>query len=177
MAFSRTLPGLGMLLLLCATVSVAGTTSKKQSIDQVSTKHSSHAVHHKKSRKRRARGQQAIDAVRAREIQQALIREHYLKGQPSGKWDIQTQQAMKKYQADQGWQNKSVPDARALIRLGLGPDQEHLLNPESAMTTGPNAGRRVSEPASRSAAASAASSIPAAQMATPASVTSGTPEQ
>jgi len=30
-----------------------------------------------------------------------------------------------------------VPDARALIRLGLGPDHEHLLNPESAMTTQP----------------------------------------
>jgi hypothetical protein len=30
-----------------------------------------------------------------------------------------------------------VPDSRALIKLGLGPDHQHLLNPESAMTTAP----------------------------------------
>jgi hypothetical protein len=59
-------------------------------------------------------------------------------GQPSGKWDEATQQALRRYQADQGWQSKSVPDSRALIRLGLGPDHGHLLNPESAMTTEPN---------------------------------------
>ena len=44
---------------------------------------------------------------------------------------------MRRYQAAQGWQTKQVPDSRALIRLGLGPDHGHLLNPESAMTTGP----------------------------------------
>jgi hypothetical protein len=88
----------------------------------------------KKSRKR-PRGQQAIDNTRAREIQQALIRGHYLTGELSGTWDPATQAAMRRYQAEQGWQTKTVPDARALIRLGLGPDHEHLLNPESAMTT------------------------------------------
>ncbi len=44
---------------------------------------------------------------------------------------------MVKYQADNGWQSKTTPDARALIKLGLGPDTEHLLNPESAMTSQP----------------------------------------
>jgi len=44
---------------------------------------------------------------------------------------------MERYQADNGWQTKVVPDSRALIKLGLGPDPEHLLNPESAMTTAP----------------------------------------
>jgi peptidoglycan hydrolase-like protein with peptidoglycan-binding domain len=94
------------------------------------------SAHHasKKSRKGRVRGQKAIDGNRVREIQEALIREHYLKVKPSGKWDDATQQAMHRYQSDQGWQSKSIPDSRALIRLGLGPDSEHLLNPESAMT-------------------------------------------
>ena len=46
-----------------------------------------------------------------------------------------TQKAMERYQADNGWQNKTIPDARALIKLGLGPGQEHLLNPETAMTS------------------------------------------
>ncbi len=100
---------------------------------------SSRSTHHssKKPRKPRARGQQAIDGERCREIQQALVREHYMSGQPSGAWDDATQQAMRRYQAAQGWQSKSVPDSRALIRLGLGPGHEHLLNPESAMTTEP----------------------------------------
>lgn len=93
-----------------------------------------------RSRKTAAkRGQQSIDSARAREIQQALIRQNYLQGEPSGAWDNATQDAMKRYQADHGWQSKTVPDSRALIRLGLGPNSDHLLNPESAMTSEPAA--------------------------------------
>jgi hypothetical protein len=84
------------------------------------------------------RGQQAIDSTRATEIQTALIREHYMQGEPSGTWDNTTQAAMQHYQADQGWQSKQIPDSRALIKLGLGPSHDHLLNPESAMTTAPS---------------------------------------
>jgi hypothetical protein len=54
---------------------------------------------------------------------------------------------MQKYQADHGWQSKQVPDSRALIKLGLGPDHEHLLNPESAMTTQPEARHPAAAPA------------------------------
>ena len=85
----------------------------------------------------RHRGQQKIDAQRAREIQEALIREHYLDGEATGVWNDAAQNAMERYQADNGWQSKTVPDARALIKLGLGPNHEHLLNPESAMTSSP----------------------------------------
>lgn len=98
----------------------------------------------KKSRKRvssRQRGQQKIDASRTREIQEALIREHYLDGPPSGVWDAKSQSAMERLQAENGWQSKVVPDSRALIKLGLGPDHEHLLNPESAMTSMPLSNR------------------------------------
>ncbi len=63
-------------------------------------------------------------------------------GEPSGKWDEATQQAMRRYQAEQGWQSKSIPDSRALIRMGLGPDHVHLLNPESAMVSEPQLSRR-----------------------------------
>lgn len=82
-----------------------------------------------KSHRRRTRkgawkrhGQQGIQAERATAIQQALIREKYLTGEPSGKWDDRTQAAMARYQADHGWQSKITPDSRALIKLGLGPD-------------------------------------------------------
>jgi uncharacterized protein YkwD len=107
---------------------------------------------HRKSRRTtanwRKRGQQKIDADRATEIQQALIRERYLSGMPSGVWDDATAKAMQRYQGDNGWQNKITPDARALIKLGLGPDHQHLLNPESAMTT-------TSQPEQRPAAGAA----------------------
>jgi hypothetical protein len=111
----------------------------------------SKSSHGKKSSKKVAnkRGQQAIDPARAREIQTALIRQHYMQGEPSGTWDSATQAAMQRYQADQGWQSKEIPDSRALIKLGLGPSSDHLLNPESAMTTpvspvtgGPKAGAK-----------------------------------
>ncbi len=92
------------------------------------------------SRASKKRGQQAIDHERATAIQEALIREHYLQGEPSGSWDSATQAAMQKYQADQGWQSKTTPDSRALIKLGLGPSKDHLLNPESAMTSSPATG-------------------------------------
>jgi len=111
----------------------------------------------KKTKKTRVRGQAAIDNQRAREIQEALVREHYMNGDPSGKWDDATQQALRRYQADQGWQSKTVPDSRALIRLGLGPDHEHLLNPESAMTSQPQFPVR-SRTTTRATGTSAASS-------------------
>ena len=61
---------------------------------------------------------------RATEIQEALIREHYLQGAATGGWDTRTQTAMQKFQADNGWQTRITPDARALIKLGLGPKQD-----------------------------------------------------
>jgi hypothetical protein len=92
-------------------------------------------------RKTTARGQQKIDPERAQAIQEALIREHYLSREAAGTWSQSSEEAMRRYQADHGWQSKTVPDSRALISLGLGPSHDHLLNPESAMTTGPAAPR------------------------------------
>jgi hypothetical protein len=63
---------------------------------------------------------QGIDPERATQIQTALIKAGYLTGTPSGTWDAQTQGAMEKLQADNGWQTKLVPDSRAIIKLGLG---------------------------------------------------------
>ncbi|MGA9542578.1 MAG: peptidoglycan-binding domain-containing protein [Candidatus Sulfotelmatobacter sp.] len=93
--------------------------------------------HRRGKKKATARGQQKIDPQRAEEIQEALIREHYLSGDAAGTWNQASEDAMRRYQADHGWQSKTVPDARALISLGLGPSHDHLLNPESAMTTEP----------------------------------------
>lgn len=100
----------------------------------------------KRRRKSRVRGQQKIDSQRAQAIQQALIREHYLSGSATGKWDQSSEEAMRRYQRENGWQDKTVPDSRALIKLGLGPSNDHLLNPESAMTTVPDAPKSQSLP-------------------------------
>jgi len=85
--------------------------------------------HHKRKASWKKKGQQAINSERATQIQQALIREKYLTGEPTGSWDASTQAALVKYQGDNGWQTKVVPDSRALIKLGLGPNYSaELLN-------------------------------------------------
>jgi hypothetical protein len=120
--------------------SQASTSSHAKSINSAgASAGSSKSKRSRKKANRRPRGQQKIDRERALEIQEALIREHYLTGKPTGVWNDATQQAMQRYQADNNWQSKTTPDARALIKLGLGPDHQHLLNPESAMTSQPPA--------------------------------------
>ncbi len=98
------------------------------------TSHGKTTSHGKKTAtaKARPRGQAAPDSERTRDIQTALIREHYLSGEPSGAWDNNTRDALTRFQADHGWQTKLVPDSRALIKLGLGPSREGLLNPDTA---------------------------------------------
>jgi peptidoglycan hydrolase-like protein with peptidoglycan-binding domain len=136
------------LLCLAVQAGAADTTPSKtpakktaKSSSSSSSQSSTHKGKHSRAKTRgkssRKRGQKAIDSERAQQIQEALIREHYLEGKPSGKWDETTQAALRRFQADQGWQSKTVPDSRALIKLGLGPSHDHLLNPESAMTTAP----------------------------------------
>lgn len=67
-------------------------------------------------------GQRSIDDNRATEIQQALVHSGYMT-EVTGHWDSTTETAMQKYQSDNGWQTKLMPDSRAIIKLGLGPNQ------------------------------------------------------
>jgi hypothetical protein len=99
----------------------------------------SHKLSHGRHRTHRARGQQAIDPDRVTQIQQALIREHYLSGEANGNWDSTTIAAMQKYQADHGWQTKLMPDSRALKNLGLGPDYSTALNANGSSFSAPPA--------------------------------------
>jgi hypothetical protein len=99
------------LLICCSAPSVALTRAHRGPTSPRITKRS----------KSRLPSQKTIDDERATQIQSALIHSGYLSGEPSGHWDTQTQAAMQKLQADNGWQTKLVPDSRALIKLGLGP--------------------------------------------------------
>ena len=120
------------------------TKSKSAHSRTTSTRTSSH----KGKRAKKVKGQQKIDSERTNQIQEALIRQHYMTGEATGKWDATTEDALRRFQADNGWQNKTVPDSRALIKLGLGPSHDHLLNPESAMTTSADPPRSTATPAS-----------------------------
>lgn len=130
----------------------------------------------KRTKGKRVRGQQKIDSERAHSIQEALIREHYLSGEPSGTWNQESEDAMRRYQGDNGWQTKEVPDSRALIKLGLGPSKDHLLNPESAMTTVPDT--RTDPPRAATSAPTSHSATPAAStpVATPVQTDSPSPQ-
>ncbi len=91
-----------------------------------------HKPGHKRHKKHHPRGQQAIDPERVTQIQQALIHAHYLTADANGKWDATTVAAMQKFQADNGWQTRLMPDARALVKLGLGPDYSTAINAKGA---------------------------------------------
>jgi peptidoglycan hydrolase-like protein with peptidoglycan-binding domain len=86
------------------------------------TKHGA-AKLHKSVRSTRLHESTGMSSERATEIQSALIKQGYLTGEPTGVWDAQSNAAMAKLQADNGWQSKITPDARGLIKLGLGPQQ------------------------------------------------------
>jgi len=124
---------------LCVAPAFATPTHKKSSSSHASSTH--HSGKSKKasakSRHKKLHGQQGIDTARATEIQQALIREHYMTGEPNGQWDATTMAAMQKYQADQGWQTKLMPDSRAIKKLGLGPDYSNAINASGSSFAAP----------------------------------------
>jgi putative peptidoglycan binding protein len=155
--FRTTLPPLviASALLLCASPLAAALRSSRTSSPSLKAHSPAHlrlgssarvsthgSLSHHASRPARDNrphfhGQQAIDQARTLEIQRALIREHYLAGEATGEWDEATRDALIRLQADNHWQTKVLPDARALIRLGLGPSQQNLLNPETAAIATP----------------------------------------
>ena len=127
-----------LLLATAFTPCVAMTHSRRgpTSPNKNSTKHS-------KATTKRSSGQRSIDDSRATEIQTALVKSGYM-NESSGHWDAATETAMQKYQSDNGWQTKLMPDSRAIIKLGLGPSKS-----ASPTGTGESA-RGLSETASAS---------------------------
>lgn len=112
-------------------------THKNRRHHVVHRAHYRRARYHRWRHHRRVRGQQAIAPERVTQIQEALIREHYLDGDPTGQWDAQTKAAMQKFQADNGWQTRIAPDSRALKKLGLGPDYSDAINAKTATFAAP----------------------------------------
>ena len=113
-----------------------------------SGKSSSRRLSRSRHRASKPRGQQAIEPERVTQIQQALIHAHYLNGDADGKWDATTVAAMQKFQADNGWQTRLMPDSRALMKLGLGPDYSTAINAKGSSFAAPAASAAAGENAS-----------------------------
>jgi hypothetical protein len=90
-----------------------------------------HAVRERFARKRRYTARRKryerqaptpeISPQRAQQIQEALVQAGDLHETPTGLWDTETREAMKQYQASNGFQATGLPDAKSLMKLGLGP--------------------------------------------------------
>ena len=64
----------------------------------------------------------APTSARISEIQSALAAQGSYKGQPNGKWDDSTAQAMKEFQSAHGLTPTGKLDALSLQKLGLGSE-------------------------------------------------------
>ena len=105
--------GLGFAARQTGTSSAAAkaTTSKKSVIKRPA-----------KKRKPRQKAQTSPTPARISEIQSALAAQGAYKGQPNGKWDSATIQAMKDYQSRHGLTATGKLDALSLQKLGLGSE-------------------------------------------------------
>ena len=92
----------------------------------------------KRSKATKPAAQRGIDDTRASQIQESLIKSGYLTGEASGHWDAGTEAAMQKFQSDNGWQTKLIPDSRAIIKLGLGPAQDSGQSASAAASSAPS---------------------------------------
>ena len=80
----------------------------------------------RKSKTKKVRGQAVPTPERISEIQSALARKGAYTGDPTGKWDESTTDAMKKFQAAHGLAPSGKFDALTLQKLGLGSDTAGL---------------------------------------------------
>lgn len=62
-----------------------------------------------------------MEPQRAEEIQRALIAAGFLDQEPNGKYDDATREAMRRYQAAHNLPPTGLPEAKTLMKLGLGP--------------------------------------------------------
>jgi peptidoglycan hydrolase-like protein with peptidoglycan-binding domain len=90
-------------------------------------------------RSKRVKGQAAPTSDRINEIQGALAKNGAYTGEPSGKWDDSTVEAMKKFQASHGLNPSGKMDALTLQKLGLGSDTAGMGVP----TPPPNSSNRL----------------------------------
>jgi peptidoglycan hydrolase-like protein with peptidoglycan-binding domain len=126
---------LGAVLVVSAVpvVSGAGRPATAQSSTSAAKKKKSASS---KSRKKssKVKAQQAPTPDRVREIQTALQKDGWYEGEPTGKWDAATVDAMKRYQDKNGISPTGKIDAVTLNKLGLGSETAGKGAPTPAAT-------------------------------------------
>lgn len=138
-------------LILCALVgglgmwasSASAQTKKRSRTSQHKTVKRSKTAHVRTTslkkkryyrRSRRVRGQKAPTTERVSEIQTALSKDGSYAGEPNGKWDNATVEAMRKFQAGHGLNPTGKLDALTLQKLGLGSATAGLAAPYPPVT-------------------------------------------
>lgn len=76
---------------------------------------------HRKESFRTRLARQKLQPERIEEIQRGLIQAGYLSEEPTGKWDDATRNAMRSFQQAHGFPDTGLPEAKSLMKLGLGP--------------------------------------------------------
>ncbi|MGH9731425.1 MAG: peptidoglycan-binding domain-containing protein [Candidatus Acidiferrales bacterium] len=87
-------------------------------------------------------------ADRTEEIQSALVRGGFYSGNPSGRWDSGTQEALRRFQTANGLPPTGKLDALSLQKLGLGSDVAGLSAPRAVTSGTPSASQPSSQPSS-----------------------------
>jgi len=151
-------PGVFLIVgLLCAGM-LTGTT--RSSTSSVKKRHSAKHAHHAARRN----VQQTPTPERYQEIQQALASRGYYKGTVDGKWDADSVDALRHFQADQNIPPDGRINSLSLIAMGLGPKRATASAAPGSSTAAPS----VSPPHSSSTPASpATSAAPAVPPSTP----------
>ncbi len=119
---------LGLGVALCANAAHAQTQTSK-SKTSVSSKSHSTTTTKKTSRKKKSKGQMAPTSDRITEIQQALAKDGSYSAAPTGKWDDNTIDAMRKFQTTHALNPSGKLDARTLEKLGLGSTTAGVAEP------------------------------------------------
>lgn len=91
-----------------------------------------------KRRPAKPRGQMVPTSERISAIQSALQGQGAFQGDPTGRWDDTTVEAMKKFQSAQGLNPSGKLDALTLEKLGLGSDTAGRGAPVPTATPAPN---------------------------------------
>lgn len=102
-----------------------------------------------------------LEPQRIEEIQRALASAGYLNQEPNGVWDQATRDAMRRYQADNGFPTTGLPEAKTLMKLGLGPHPlPEELDPASSARASTESQPSDASPASNRAAEPAVNGSP-----------------
>jgi len=116
-----------------SSATAAGTTGS------ASTKKTSKSRRTASRKSKRVKGQAAPTSDRINEIQSALVKQGFYDGEPSGKWDDSSAEALRKFQTTNGLTPTGKLDARTLQKLGLGSGTAGLGSP----TPPPNSANRL----------------------------------